>query len=338
MSYFGKPEGSSIQILMHAKGEGALTPAIRELAIASGEWSRFKVDTNIPTHVFETMFESWIKNSLNLSIADEVFVARDSATGDDVGFVSLKKKGSVVHIGLLAVSSKHRRLGIASRLLSRAALWSIESGATTLSVVTQGANEVACSCYKRFGFSLSSEQEVYHVWLPQHLEEPLLRADQAPIQFCKQFLTGREKKYVEEVFARGLDSASRFTMMCAARMKELLGPECLRAVMVPSGTAALEMAALLADLGSGDEVIMPSYTFSSTANAFVLRGAVPVFVDVRPDTLNIDEKLIEQAITSRTRAICAVHYGGVPCEMDAICAIAEKHNLILIEDAAQGRS
>jgi dTDP-4-amino-4,6-dideoxygalactose transaminase len=109
-----------------------------------------------------------------------------------------------------------------------------------------------------------------------------------------------------------------------------------RVVMVPSGTAALEMAALLCELTAGDEVIMPSYTFSSTANCFVLRGATPIFVDIRPDTLNIDESLIEAAVTQRTRAICAVHYAGVPCEMDTICAIAKKHNLYVIEDAAQG--
>ena len=166
--------------------------------------------------------------------------------------------------------------------------------------------------------------------------ERLLRADPGPIPFCKQFLTGKEQHYVSQVLATGLDSAARFTIMCAARMKEILGPDSERVVMVPSGTAALEMAALLADLKEGDEVIMPSYTFSSTANAFVLRGAVPVFIDVRPDTFNIDEKLIEQAITSKTKAICAVHYGGVPCEMDTICAIAAKHNIFVIEDAAQG--
>jgi dTDP-4-amino-4,6-dideoxygalactose transaminase len=110
----------------------------------------------------------------------------------------------------------------------------------------------------------------------------------------------------------------------------------MQVLMVPSGTAALELAALLCVLQVGDEVIMPSYTFSSTANAFVLRGAVPVFVDIRADTLNIDESLIEGAITSRTRAICVVHYRGVSCEMDAICSIVEKYGLILIEDAAQG--
>lgn len=330
---------AGINIIRVKRGDSnTVSPALRELAIASGVWSRFKVDSNVPRCVFETMFESWIKNSINFSIADEIFIAVSSTTGEEVGFVTLKQKDLTVSIGLLAVASQHRRKGIASQLLSRAVLWAIETvpNGGVLSVVTQGANEQACSCYRRFGFSLETEQDVYHIWLPQHLEEPLLRADPGPIPFCKQFLTGKEQLYVSQVLATGLDSAARFTIMCAARMKEILGDDSERVVMVPSGTAALEMAALLADLKEGDEVIMPSYTFSSTANAFVLRGAVPVFVDVRADTFNIDENLIEQAITSKTKAICAVHYGGVPCEMDTICAIAAKHNIFVIEDAAQG--
>ena len=109
-----------------------------------------------------------------------------------------------------------------------------------------------------------------------------------------------------------------------------------RVLLTTSCTAALEMAALLCDLGPGDEVILPSYTFVSTANAVVLRGATPVFVDIRPDTLNIDERLIEAAITPRTRAIFPVHYAGVACEMDEIMAIAERHGLLVVEDAAQG--
>ena len=107
-------------------------------------------------------------------------------------------------------------------------------------------------------------------------------------------------------------------------------------LLTPSCTASLEMAALLIDLQPGDEVIMPSYTFVSTANAFVLRGATIVFVDVRPDTMNIDETRIEAAITPKTRAIVPVHYAGVACEMDAIMALAEKYQLYVIEDAAQG--
>ena len=105
--------------------------------------------------------------------------------------------------------------------------------------------------------------------------------------------------------------------------------------MTPSCTSALELAAMLCDLGPGDEVIMPSYTFVSTANAVALRGARPVFVDIRPDTLNIDDRLVEEAVTDRTKAIFAVHYAGVGCEMDHLSAIAQKYNLILVEDAAQ---
>src|SRR5690554_1400857 len=109
-----------------------------------------------------------------------------------------------------------------------------------------------------------------------------------------------------------------------------------KTLLTPSCTAALELAALLLDIKPGDEIIMPSYTFVSTANAFVVRGAKPVFVDISPDTLNINEGLIESAVNDRTRAIVVVHYAGVGCEMDAIMAIAARHNLYVVEDAAQG--
>lgn len=125
-----------------------------------------------------------------------------------------------------------------------------------------------------------------------------------------------------------------FTQRCGRWLEQNSG--CHKAMLTHSCTAALEMAAILAGIKPGDEVIMPSYTFVSTANAFVLRGGVPVFVDIRPDTLNIDENLIEAAITSRTRAIVPVHYAGVACDMDAIMDIANRHDLIVIEDAAQG--
>lgn len=123
------------------------------------------------------------------------------------------------------------------------------------------------------------------------------------------------------------------TERCQEKLAQMLGAK--RVLLTQSGTAALEMCALLSRVGVGDEVIMPSYTFVSTANAFVLRGATPVFVDVRRDTLNIDEALIEAAMTPRTKAICVVHYGGVGCDMDAIVALAERHGLMVIEDAAQ---
>ncbi|WP_288016070.1 aminotransferase class I/II-fold pyridoxal phosphate-dependent enzyme [Blastomonas sp.] len=143
-------------------------------------------------------------------------------------------------------------------------------------------------------------------------------------------MTGRELWLIAQAHARGhLSGDGEFTRRCHRWLEQATGSH--RALLTHSCTAALEMAALLLDLQPGDEVILPSYTFVSTANAFVLRGAVPVFVDIRADTLNLDETLIEAAITPRTRAICPVHYAGVACEMDAINAIAERH----IEERAE---
>ena len=155
------------------------------------------------------------------------------------------------------------------------------------------------------------------------------------IPFNKPFVAGKELYYIAQAVTMGnLSGDGYFTKKCAELMQERFGIK--KILMVPSCTAALEMAAQLCDVGPGDEVIMPSYTFVSTASAFVRMGAKPVFVDIRPDTLNIDEALIEDAITERTKAICVVHYAGVSCEMDRIMAIARGHNLKVVEDAAQG--
>jgi dTDP-4-amino-4,6-dideoxygalactose transaminase len=155
------------------------------------------------------------------------------------------------------------------------------------------------------------------------------------IPFNRPFITGRELDHIRAVFGGGhLSGDGAFTRRCHAWLERQVG--CARALLTHSCTAALEMAALLADIGPGDEVILPSFTFASTANAFVLRGGVPVFVDIRPDTLNIDETRIEAAITPRTRAVVVVHYAGVACAMDAIRAIADRHGLLVIEDAAHG--
>lgn len=155
------------------------------------------------------------------------------------------------------------------------------------------------------------------------------------IQFNKPFLTGKEAQYIAEVnVGKSLAGDGPFTRRCHGWLESTTG--CDKALLTHSCTAALEMAALLLDIEPGDEVIMPSYTFVSTANAFVLRGGVPVFVDIREDTLNLDERLIEAAITPRTRAIVPVHYAGVACEMDTIMDIAARHALKVVEDAAQG--
>ncbi len=154
------------------------------------------------------------------------------------------------------------------------------------------------------------------------------------VPFNKPYLTGRELHFVAEAHANGqLAGDGTFTKRCSAWLEQRTG--CEQALLTHSCTAALEMAAMLVGIEPGDEVIMPSYTFVSTANAFVLRGAVPVFVDIRPDTLNIDETLIEAAISPRTKAIVPVHYAGVACEMDRIGEIAARHRLMVIEDAAQ---
>lgn len=155
------------------------------------------------------------------------------------------------------------------------------------------------------------------------------------IPFNNPPFTGNEEQYVSQAMkSNKICGDGYYGKKCQAWFEDRLG--CEKALFTPSCTAALEMAAILIDIQPGDEVIMPSYTFVSTANAFVLRGAKIVFVDIRPDTMNINEKLIEAAITSKTKAIVPVHYAGVGCEMDVIMDIARRHCLFVVEDAAQG--
>jgi len=155
------------------------------------------------------------------------------------------------------------------------------------------------------------------------------------IPFNRPHIAGKELAYVSRAQANGhLSGDGPFTRQCHSWLEEYAGGG--KALLTHSCTAALEMAAILSGVEPGDEVIMPSYTFVSTANAFVLRGAVPVFVDVRADTLNLDERQIEAAISPRTRAVVPVHYAGVGCAMDVIMEIARHHDLLVIEDAAQG--
>jgi dTDP-4-amino-4,6-dideoxygalactose transaminase len=155
------------------------------------------------------------------------------------------------------------------------------------------------------------------------------------IPFNKPYVVGTELSYVAQAQSNGhLSGDGPFTGRCHSWIERYAGGG--KALLTHSCTAALEMAAILAEIAPGDEIVMPSYTFVSTANAFVLRGAVPVFVDIRADTLNLDERQVEAAITPRTRVIVPVHYAGVGCSMDAIGEIAERHGLLVIEDAAQG--
>src|SRR5574340_809573 len=151
------------------------------------------------------------------------------------------------------------------------------------------------------------------------------------IPFNKPAYIGTEEQYVSEVLHSGHQSGDgAYTRKCSAILEQALGAE--KVLLTTSCTHALEMAALLLDIQPGDEVIVPSFTFVSTANAFVLRGARPVFIDIRPDTLNMDESRLERLITRRTKAIVPVHYAGVGCEMDEICRIAARHGIPIVED------
>nr|AFV71298.1 PyrC1 [Streptomyces rugosporus] len=155
------------------------------------------------------------------------------------------------------------------------------------------------------------------------------------IPFNRPHLTGAESGYMATALSRGLlEGDGPFTKRASALLRRMLGAS--EALLTTSCSHALDMTGLLLDLRPGDEVIMPSFTFPSTANAYALRGAVPVFVDCRPDTLNIDERLVEEAITERTKAIVVVHYAGVACEMDAIGRLAERYGLVVVEDNAHG--
>ncbi len=155
------------------------------------------------------------------------------------------------------------------------------------------------------------------------------------IRFNRPFIGNDERRYIDDALqSAALSGDGPFTKRCHEWIENSTG--CDKALLTHSCTAALEMAALLLDIKPGDEIIMPSYTFVSTANAFVLRGGIPVFVDIREDTLNLNEQLIESAITPRTRAIVPVHYAGVACEMDAIIGLAKQYDLKVVEDAAQG--
>lgn len=166
-------------------------------------------------------------------------------------------------------------------------------------------------------------------------EDPPLEKGEMMISFNEPPFVGTELKYVKQaVDNKKICGDGEFTKRCSNWIERVTRAS--RTLLTTSGTAALEMAALLCDLHPGDEVILPSYTFSSTATAFVLAGARLVFVDIRPDTMNIDEGKIESAITDKTKAICVVHYAGVACEMDAIMHLAHRHGLRVVEDAAQG--
>lgn len=303
--------------------KGPACRSLLELSFVAGRFSRFYTDPSLSSFQFHSLYSEWVNNSTMQLVADAVFAAYDG--GEIVGFITIKMSNvpDTATIGLLAVMPHCQQKGIGGLLMDAAIAWAQAAGASCVEVSTQSDNTSALKFYHTSGFVQKSITPVYHIWLETS----------GPIAQNVPYFTGKEMLYLKDVVAnRRIESCGAFSKLCQQWLQQNLQSGLV--LLTASGTAALEEAAILCNLLPGDEVIMPSYTFVSTASAFVLRGATPVFVDVREDTLNIDETLIKSAITSKTRAVVVVHYAGVACEMDTIMDIAKQHNLIVIEDAA----
>jgi len=328
--------------------------ALIELGLVSGENSRFRRDPALTRAQFEAMYRAWVRNSINRTAADDVLVCRKNG-GEIAGMITLKFVNEKNHeingsgsnkenseersgveappptavIGLLAVSPRFQRQGVGCFLMQAAFQRSEQLGARVIEVSTQEENVGAMHFYRAQGFEQVSRKTNYHIWIPTSL-----LGRESKVRFNVPYFTGRESLALNEVIANNaLDSLGNYTRRCQEWMERTLGSP--QALLTHSATAALEQAAILCELKQGDEVIMPSYTFVSTANAVVLRGAVPVFVDVVPEDITINVSAVEAAVTEKTKAIIVVHYAGMPCDMEPIMDLAKRHNLYVIEDAAQ---
>ena len=303
-----------------------------ELSQTAGGNSRFQLDPNISVEQFESVYSTWMQNCVNHRVADVVLTARmDSLT---VGMVTLKldPQTESTSIVLLAVHEEYRRLGIGKALVAAAFRWTLDIGLAVCTVVTQETNLSARKLYERCGALEMSRSTDFHFWLSS---TPFNDPVNSSIPQNKPYMTGNELVNLEEIFKNEeVATHGKYGKMCQEQLESELGA--LKALLVTSGTSALELCSLAIGVQPGDEIIMPSYTFVSTASAFVNHGGVPVFVDIRRDTQNIDETKIINAITDRTKAIVVVHYAGVPCEMDTIMEIAARHKLRVIEDNAHG--
>lgn len=304
--------------------------ALVELGFTAGQHSRFRADPSLTQPQFERLYTAWVENCTQHRVADEVLAAyelSDGAAEQPLGFITIKlPKGSgTASIGLLAVAPACQRRGVGAALMQAAVAWAAAAGAQQLEVVTQASNAAALAFYASSGFEQVSCTTTYHIWLEV----------QQRIRQNVPYFTGSELRNLSSAMeAEEIRSCGPFSMDCQRWMERHMGTSTV--LLTSAGTTALEQAALLCDFQPGDEVIMPSYTFVSTANAFVMRGATPVFVDVRCDTLNIDISTIVPALSERTRAIVVVHYAGVAVDMDPIMELAKTRGLIVVEDNAHG--
>ena len=303
---------------------------LHELSKLAGEDSRFFHDPNLTYTQFESVYVAWVENSVSGEVADVVLTAFAGSSISGMVTVNIEHP-ETASIGLLAVDPNYRRQGVGSGLLAAALKWALAKGMKECKVATQETNTKARRLYEQCGGLLTSTSTDFHFWLSSTpFNDPI-----SSIPQNVPYLTGDEVENLRDLFrSQEVATHGKFGTWCQDRLQSELGV--LKALLVTSGTSALELCSLAINTLHGDEIIMPSYTFVSTATAFVNHGGVPVFVDIRKDTQNIDETKIEEAITQKTKAIVVVHYAGIPCEMDVVMSIASKYNLFVIEDNAHG--
>ncbi|NBL65781.1 dTDP-4-amino-4,6-dideoxygalactose transaminase [Flavobacterium sp. NST-5] len=257
-------------------------------------------------------------NSINKKFADGILIFFEDQKPK--GFVTYKIQETSATVGLIAVDAEFQGNKIGAKLLIHLEQMLIEKNVKQLIIPTQLSNHQACHFYTKQGYSIKNQTRIKHYW--------------KMIPFNKPYLSGKETLYIEDAVKSGKISGNgKYTKLCQTFFEEKFGFK--KSLLTTSCTDALEMAAILINIQPGDEVIMPSYTFVSTPNAFVLRGAKIIFADSREDHPNLDENKIESLITSKTKAIVPVHYAGVACNMDVIMDLAKKYNLFVVEDAAQ---
>jgi dTDP-4-amino-4,6-dideoxygalactose transaminase len=303
--------------------------ALREIAKPSHIATRFYSDAHFTPKQCDALYEAWIERSV-YGWAERTLVAE--VQGSPAGYITCHlSEAGAGSIGLFAVAESARDSGVGSALIQAALQYFRQAGMHTAEVTTQERNISGLLAYERSGFQVCARQVWYHVWPKiERLPKTACR-----IPFNQPGIFGLEYEYMADAVARGhISGDGAYTHKCQRLLEVALGVP--RVLLTTSCTHALEMCALLLDIQPGDEVIVPSFTFVSTVNAFVLRGARPVFADIRPDTLNLDESQLESLITSRTKAIVVVHYAGVGCEMDAIMSIAARHGIPVVEDNAHG--
>lgn len=295
-----------------------------KLAFISGKYSRFNTDPALTRSQFRRLYISWTDNIIANADHDYIVAAFDSENSQEVvGFISFSIQKSYAKIGLFAVAPSMQRKGTGTVLMRYLESVAACHNCASVHVATQSENFPAVSFYKKSGYRLENEMNVYHFWL----------LTKHKILQNVPYFTNLEILGVSDMLKRNsIESGGRATKSCQEWLENLMN--CPSVLLTGSATAALEQAAILCDLGPGDEVIMPSYTFVSTANAICLRGAVPVFVDIDINC-QIDVFEVEKAICKKTKAVIAVHYAGQCCRLDVLVDLCNRHGIFLIEDAAQ---